>query len=145
MTTPSSNHVVTATVRVAASVMRVWQAITDPAELTLWYAPGSRWEIPALRVGAPVRFFNSETDIQHAVIERCAPPDELVLRWTPDQTLPTATLLNTYELRHDDGGTLVTISQTGYGSVPEAQRAAWIRADEGAFAAIASALAAHLR
>ena len=92
-----------------------------------------------------MRFFNSETDVQIANIERCAPPDELVLRWTPDPAMPTATLVNTYELRDDDRGTPVTISQTGYGSVPKGQRAAWIRADEGAFPAIASTLVGYLR
>ena len=145
MTMPTSDHVVSASVRVAAPVTRVWRAITEPGELIQWYAPGCRWEIPALRVAAPVRFFNSETDVQSAIIERCAPPRELVLRWTPDPAMPNITLVNTYELRSDEGGTLVTISQSGYASVPEGQRAEWIRADEGAFPAIASALAAHLR
>ena len=144
MTMPTSDHVVSASVRIPAPVTRVWRAITEPSELIQWYAPGCRWEVPALRVGAPVRFFNSETDVQSAIIERCAPPGELALRWTPDPALPTTTLLNTYELRSDEGGTLVTISQSGYSSVPEGQRAAWIRADEGAFPAIASAFAAHL-
>ena len=144
-TMPSADPVVSASVRVAAPVTRAWQAITDPAELILWYAPGCRWEILALAEGAPVRFFNTETDVQHAVIERCVPPNQFVLRWTPDPAMPTTTLLNTYELRGDEDATLVTVSQSGYGSVPEEQRAAWIRADEGAFTAIVSALAAYLR
>jgi uncharacterized protein YndB with AHSA1/START domain len=142
---PTSDHVVSASVRISAPLLRVWRAITEPGELIQWYAPGCRWEIPELKVGAPVRFYNSEADVQHAIIERCVPPEEFVLRWTPDPEMPATMLVNTYELRNDDGGTLVTISQSGYASVPEDQRAAWIRADEGAFPAIASALAAHCR
>jgi uncharacterized protein YndB with AHSA1/START domain len=141
----SSDHIVSVTVRVAARIERVWRAITAPDELIKWYAPGCRWEIPELRAGATVRFFNSETDVQSATILRCAPPTEFVLQWTPDATLPETHLINAYTLTEGEPGTSITLSQTGYASVPADQRAAWIRADEGAFPAIAEALVAYLR
>ena len=89
--------------------------------------------------------FNSESDIQSARIERCVPPDEFVLRWTPDPHLPGTMLVNSFLMRPNEHGTSVTIAQTGYASVPEGQRASWLEADEGAFPAIAAALAAYLR
>ena len=145
MKTDERDQVVSTTIRVAAPATRVWTAITVPDELIQWYAPGCRWEIPELREGATVRFFNSETDIQSATIERCVPPIDFVLRWTPDPTLPETTLVNSYSLSPIERGTEVTIAQTGYASVPEAQRASWIKSDQSAFPAIASALAAYLK
>ncbi len=142
--TDDHDQVVSATIRVSVAIARAWTAITDPDALIVWYAPGCRWDIPSLREGAALRFFNSETDIQHATIARCMPPSELVLRWTPDPSLPHTTLVNSYRLTSVEGGTSITIAQTGYASVPEAQRASWIASDRGAFPAIAAALAAYL-
>lgn len=137
-------HVVSTTVRIPVSPGRVWDAITSPDELIQWYAPGCRWDIPALRDGATIRFFNTDTDIQVATIARCVAPESLVLHWTPDASLPNTVLVNSYELRPYELGTSVTLAQTGYDSVPDAERAAWIQADEAAFPAIAAALAVHL-
>ena len=139
------DQVVSTTISVPAPVARVWTALTSPDALFEWYAPGCRWDIPELREGATVRFFNSETDIQSATIERCAPMTDLVLRWRPDPNLPDTTLVNSYSLTPFEGGTEVVIAQTGYASVPEAQRASWIEADQQAFPAIAAALAAFVR
>jgi uncharacterized protein YndB with AHSA1/START domain len=138
------DHVVSTATRVEAPASTVWSALTTPGELIQWYAPGCRWDIPELREGATVRFFNSETDIQSATIERCVPMTELVLRWRPDPNLPDTTLVNSYSLTPFDGGTEVVIAQTGYASVPAAQRASWIKADQQAFPAIAAALAAFV-
>ncbi|MBC7841640.1 MAG: SRPBCC domain-containing protein [Gemmatimonadaceae bacterium] len=136
--------VVSQHVRVAATPERVWEALTSPADLVRWYAPGCRWEIEALRVGASLRFFNTETDIQVATVEACLPPHRLTLRWIPDPALPSAQLLSSYVVRGDQHGSVVTLTQSGYESVPEAQRAMWIEADEGALPAIAASLVAHL-
>lgn len=145
MHTEEHDPVVSATIHVAAPATQVWAAITTPDALIQWYAPGCRWEIPELREGAAVRFFNSETDIQHATIERCVPPEELVLRWTPVPSLPGTTLVNSYLMSPVEHGTRVTIAQTGYSSVPEELRASWLKSDRSAFPAIAAALAAYLR
>ena len=138
-----TDHVVSATTRAAASAERIWKAISTPEELVQWYAPGCRWEITELRSGATVRFFNTDTDVQSAVIERCIPPQELTLRWTPDASQPLIQLVNSYTIRRIGEESEVTVSQTGYASVPSDQRASWIQADEGAFPAIAAALAEY--
>lgn len=138
-------RVISQIVEVAASPERVWNALTSPAELIRWYAPGCRWEIAALGVGETVRFFNSETDIQVALVEECLPPCRLVLRWIPDPALPSTSLSSTYVVHRSGDGSVVELQQSGYDSVPVAQRAAWIAADEGALPAIAAALVSHLR
>lgn len=135
---------VTQTVQVSATPGRVWRALTDPAELIQWYAPGCRWDIPTLAVGAPVRFFDSETDIQHATISALVPERRLALLWNPDASLPTSTLLTTYELHRTELGTVVSLRHSGYESVPVDQRTAWLGADRGAVPAILAALARHV-
>jgi uncharacterized protein YndB with AHSA1/START domain len=136
--------IVSQQVRVAATPERIWEALTSPAELVQWYAPGCRWEIDSLDIGASLRFFNTETDIQVATVEECLAPHRLMLRWVPDPALPAASLLSSYTI---DGGaheTEVTLAQSGYETVPETQRAMWIDADQRALPAIAASLVAHL-
>ena len=135
---------VTEALSVTATPDRVWRAITDPAELFQWYAPGCQWEIPLLAVGASVRFFNSATDIQPATIVEFVPARRLALRWRPDPSLPMATLCTTYALTPTDTGTTIVLEHGEYESVPEPQRAEWLAADRGAVPAILEALGRHV-
>jgi uncharacterized protein YndB with AHSA1/START domain len=132
------------TVRVAVAPGRVWSALTSPAELLQWYAPGCRWEIGSLERGATLRFFNTETNIQVAIVEESEAPHRLTLRWIPDPLAPATSLVSTYVVRAAEDGSIVEFTQCGYESVPAEERAAWIAADEGALPAIASALVVHL-
>ena len=136
--------VIAGTHSVTATPERVWRAITDPAELIQWYAPGCRWEVPDLAVGASVRFFNDPTDIQPATIVELVPVRRIALRWRPDPSLPAATLCTTYELTPTGTGTSILLRHEEYESVPESQRAEWMEADRGAVPAILAALGRHV-
>ena len=103
---------------IAAPRERVWRAITEPAQLERWYAPGCPWDIPALRVGATVKFYHTDTEILLATIEVVAPLRQLTLRWQPDQTHPATTLVTTFLLAEENGGTRMTIIEAGYESLP---------------------------
>lgn len=129
---------------IAAPPSRVWSALTDPAQLTQWYAPGCRWDVPALAPGVVVRFFNTETDVQRAYIEAAVPARELTLSWEilPDQ--PQIRLRNTFLLELHGSATQVTISQSGYNSLPAAEREAWWQQDQQALVAIANGLKSHV-
>ena len=120
---------------VKAPIERVWQAITQPEQLKKWYAPGCDWEIPRLQAGAPVKFHNTETDIQLATIEVVDAPRQLRLRWQADATNSEAALNNTFWLAEENGGTRVTITQTGYESLPADQRQSAARAEQSRFVA----------
>ena len=135
---------VASTVVINSPKSNVWRAITEPAELIQWYAPGCRWEIPELRAGAVLRFFNTETDILSATIEVVRPQKFLSMRWQPDNRFPSATLQNTYELDDEGDSTRVTIAQTGYETAPADVRQQWFQQDEQAFTAIAAALKNHV-
>ena len=131
-------------VLIDASPQRVWQAITDPAQLEQWYAPGCPWEIPALQTGATVKFHNTDTDIQLATIEVLEPLREFTLRWQLDPMHPGLTLSNSFRLEPENGRTRVTISQAGYDSLPEDMRQEQLDQDAAAYAAIVESLQNYL-
>lgn len=125
---------------IAASPERVWQALTDPAQLTQWYAPGCAWEILALKVGATIKFYNSDTDIQRATIEAVEPLLQLTLRWQLDPATPALTLVNTFRLAAEAAGTRVIATQAGYELLPEPLRQTQWEQDAGAYTAIVESL-----
>jgi uncharacterized protein YndB with AHSA1/START domain len=131
-------------VLIDATPQRVWQAITDPAQLEQWYAPGCAWEIPDLQEGATVKFHNTDTDIQLATIEVVEPLKELTLRWQLDPTHPGITLLNSFLLEEENGSTRVTVSQAGYESLPDGMREEQLRQDADAYIAIVESLKNYL-
>ena len=123
----------------------VWRAITDSAQLEQWYAPGCPWEIPALQVGATVKFYNTDTDIQLASIEAIEPLHQLTLRWQLDPTNPDLTLLNSFLLEEEeDDNTRVTVSQAGYEALPDGMRQQQLDQDADAYTAIAESLKSYL-
>lgn len=105
---------------VAVSLERAWRAVTEPKQLERWYAVGCPWEIPTLQVGATVKFYNTDTDIQQATITVVDPPSQFALRWS-EQGLLTA-----FRLEEENEGTRVTILETGYEALPEAERQQWV-------------------
>lgn len=123
---------------------RVWLALTAPEHLERWYAPGCPWVIPALEVGETVKFYNTETDIQLAVIEVVEAPHQFALRWQLDPMKPELTLLNTFFLEEESGGTRVIAIQAGYESLPENIRQGQFDQDVGAYTAIVESLKEHL-
>lgn len=122
----------------------VWRAVTEPNQLEQWYAPGCPWEIPNLQVGAVVKFYNTSTDIQVAKIEVVEPLHRFTLRWQPDPMYPAASSVNTFLVEDENGGTRVTVTQTGYESLPEDVRQQQIDQDAEAYMAIVESLKAYL-
>ena len=122
----------------------VWRALTDPAQLEQWYAPGCPWDIPALQAGATVKFHNTDADIQLATIEGVEPLKEFTLRWQLDPAHPGITLLNSFRLEEQNGNTRVTVSQTGYESLPDGMREEQVRQDAEAYTTIAESLKSYL-
>jgi uncharacterized protein YndB with AHSA1/START domain len=107
------------TIWVDAPTERVWQAITQPKHLEQWFAPGCPWEIPALKVGERIKFYNTPTEILQATIEVVDPPKQFTLRWHDDPTYPDSNMVTTFSLRPENGGTRATIIESGYETLPE--------------------------
>jgi len=129
-----------------APTERVWQAVTEPEQLNRWYATFYHWDIPALRVGETVKFFNKDnpSDVQVATIHVVDPPREFTLRWEPNPQYPEVTLVTSFLLQAENGGTRATILESGYENMPIAERQAWLDATGEGYTMSMENLKAHL-
>lgn len=116
---------------IAAPRERVWRAITDPAQLEMWFSPGTPWKLTALEVGG--RFFipdpetGEETNVQ--VIQVVDPPRRFVTQSLPSS--PGSAEVTAYLLQDEDHGTRLTITNSGYELLPEDGR--WSTMEQNAF------------
>jgi uncharacterized protein YndB with AHSA1/START domain len=114
------------TIWIDAPRERVWQAVTTAAGLDAWYAPGSTWDIPTLKMGANVKFHHVSSETLVATIDVLDPMDEFALRWQPDKTYPQLVLTTGFLLEDEEDGTRVTITECGYEALPEDLRQTWV-------------------
>lgn len=99
---------------------RVWKAVTEAEQLSLWYSPGSPWEIPLLQVGEPVFFHHSPNSYHagteivtlRAVIETIESLQRFAVRW--DSETSGISTVTTFILTEEKGGTIVTLTESGY-------------------------------
>jgi uncharacterized protein YndB with AHSA1/START domain len=100
------------TIWIAASRERVWQAITDPAQIEQWFSPGTEWRVS--EGGDRLSVYNPETDsdMYVQVIELVDPPYQLITRSEaePPET-PHTTI---WTLTEEQGGTRLRLTHTGY-------------------------------
>lgn len=131
---------------IAAPPERVWQAVTKAEQLDQWYATYYRWEIPALQVGTTVKFYNKDNyaDMQVATIAVVDPPREFTVHWQPDKEYPAMTLVTTFMLEEENGGTRATISESGYELLPDDVRQKWMDATGGGYTMSMKNLKAHV-
>lgn len=110
---------------------RVWAALTDPKLVEQWFSPGTRWEVTAPEVGGRLFVPDPETGAQLYVnvIELLDPPHRLVLR--SEATPPDVPHVTAYTLEEENGGTRLTLTDSGYELEPEDQR--WGKMEQNAF------------
>jgi uncharacterized protein YndB with AHSA1/START domain len=116
---------------IAAPRERVWRAIIDPAQVEAWFSPGTAWRLSALEVGGRLFVHNPETGAEmHAqVLELVDPPHRLVMRSVPE---PSGTSqVTAYTLQEEQGGTRLTVTNSGYELAPEEAR--WSAMEQNAF------------
>lgn len=113
------------TIWIDALQERIWQAVTEGKQLSRWYAPGSPWEIPELKAGATLYFhhspnpYHSGTEVvtMAAIIETLDAPHRFAMRWVDEPAMVTA-----FKLVAEDGGTRVTITESGYETRDQAKQ-----------------------
>lgn len=131
---------------------RVWRAISDPAQFGIWF--GVVFDGPFVG-GTHVtgRIVPTSVDDHVAAlqkphegkafelwVERIEPMHRFSFRWHPfavepgvDYSEEPATLV-AFELQEAPGGTLLTISESGFDRIPLARRAKAFTANEGGWA-----------
>jgi uncharacterized protein YndB with AHSA1/START domain len=117
---------------------RVWRAIANPEEFGHWF--GVKLE-GTFKPGAPIRGQITYPGYEHLtmemLVERIEPESYFSYRWHPnavdpaiDYTAEPATLVE-FRLEDADGGTLLTIVESGFDQIPLARRAEAFKSNDG--------------
>ena len=141
---------------------RVWRAISDAAEFGSWFGmaldgpfvAGTRVKarIVPTRVDPEVAKLQAPyagTDFE-IVVERVEPLQALAFRWHPYAVeagmnyAPEPMTLVTFELEDRPGGTLLTITESGFDRIPLARRAAAFKSNEGGWEMQTRLISKHL-
>src|ERR1700734_3319810 len=114
---------------------RVWRALSDAEEFGRWF--GVDFKGKSFIAGKPVRGQITYPGYEHIVmevsIERVLPERLLSWRWHPAAMDPSVdysqepTTLVVFELEEVDGGTLLTVVESGLDKIPLARRADVLR------------------
>lgn len=150
-TPPQGTDRIEKQVHVHAKRSRVWRAISDAGEFGAWF--GMKLDGPF----APGRTLSGRLTIpkyEHVTleirVERVEPESYFSYRWHPaalDQSLDyraePMTLVE-FRLTDADGGTLITIIESGFDQLPATRRAEAFRMNEGGWTSQSRKLAAYV-
>lgn len=103
-----------------ASRERVWRAITETEQIRQWWG-NDYWNIATLEVGATVEFGEADNPM-YATIAVLDPPREFSLQWPPQPQYHSIDVYTTFHLEEENGGTRVTVIETGFEALPESIR-----------------------
>jgi uncharacterized protein YndB with AHSA1/START domain len=113
-----------------ASRSRVWRALTNAEEFGNWF--GVKLEgktfVAGQRVQGRITYPGYEHLVFDVLIERVEPERVLSWRWHPAAIDPTvdyekeATTLVVFELKEVQGGTSLTVIESGFDNVPPSRR-----------------------
>jgi len=120
---------------------RVWRAISNAQEFGVWFLV--KLDGPFVQ-GAPIKGQIAHPGYEHLTmelkIERIQPESYLAYRWHPYAVDPAIdydtepTTLVEFHLEDADGGTLLTIVESGFDQIPLARRAEAFKKNDGGWA-----------
>lgn len=95
---------------------RVWKAITTSEQIRQWW--GDYWEITALEVGATIKF-GEPADLMLATVAVADSPREFKIQWPPQEQYHDIEMFTIFMLAEENGGTRVTVTETGFEALPD--------------------------
>jgi uncharacterized protein YndB with AHSA1/START domain len=98
-----------------AAPERVWQAITEKQQLEIWWSP-MKWHISSQEVGGNVEF-GEEGEYSTGRISVFDAPRVFQLDWESGFGFPALTTI--YRLEAENGGTMLTLTESGYEALPD--------------------------
>ena len=114
---------VSRTVHINAPVEKVWAAITEPEHLAQWFPQSATLEPAA--VGAAGAFTFEGYGTFPVVIEAVEPLKSISYRWGNDNAAPVpledASTVFTFTLTPVEGGTQLTVVETGFENLSDPQ------------------------
>ena len=118
------------TIEINAPPQRVWQALTDPAELSAWFKVIIEGRIAA---GSEVQMISTHAGYEGQRFKvwfvELTPPKRLVWQWYPGEVEATvdysreARTTVTFVLEPSGGGTRLILSETGFDDIALERRA----------------------
>jgi uncharacterized protein YndB with AHSA1/START domain len=121
---------------------RVWRALTDPVQFGQWF--GARMPagafVPGRIARAPITHPGYEHLTLEITIEKMEPERLFSWRWHPNAVDPKhdyakdPTTLVVFTLEEAEGGTLLTMVESGFDKVPSAYRATAFRSNRDGWA-----------
>ncbi|MGZ9819495.1 SRPBCC family protein [Peribacillus simplex] len=96
----------------------VWNAITNDENISKWYAPGSKWNIPKLKVGEKAIFV-----LMPSAHNNLKDNESISMSFTIQEVIPNKTfsyssdsdnLVFTFEIYPESEGTRVSINMDGF-------------------------------
>lgn len=123
-----------------ATRARVWRAIATPSEFGAWFGVDLS-EVPSFEPGRHISVAVTIPEYRHlrfeVTVEQVVPEQLLSFRWHPHPIRPQKdyasepTTLVAFELSDVDGGTLLTVVESGFDQIPLERRAEAFRGNEG--------------
>ncbi len=109
---------------------RVWRALSNAEEFGNWFGLALKGKsfTPGQRVQGQVTYPGYEHIVLDMLIERVEPEHLLSWRWHPAPVDPTVdyseepTTLVVFELEEVEGGTLLTVVESGFDKIPPSRR-----------------------
>jgi uncharacterized protein YndB with AHSA1/START domain len=134
----SLNHIQRSTF-IRAPRSRVWRALTDISEFCRWFS--AETDEPAFRPGAHIRLRSTYPGpyygMQFSVdVAEIVPEQTFSWRWHPGVKL-------TFRLENAEGGTLVTVTETGFDQLFASRRARVFEENDGGWKTQMAALERH--
>lgn len=130
---------------------RVWQALADAQEFGGWFGANLTGTFaPGARVSGRVTHPGYDHLTMELSVEQMVPERVLAWRWHPnaieadrDYSAEPATLV-VFELEEVDGGTLLTVTESGFDAIPPDRRAEAYRGNEAGWTAQMQAIDRHV-
>ena len=117
---------------------RVWRALTDAREFSEWFRVTLRGQFePGKEISGPVTYPGYEHLTMTALVERMEPERLFSFRWHPAALDPKVdyskepTTLVEFRLEDAPGGTLLTVTESGFHALPAARQGLAHEANSG--------------
>lgn len=118
---------------------RVWRALSNAEEFGDWFGVALKGKtfLAGQRLQAQITYPGYEHVVWDVVIERVEPERLLSWRWHPAAVEPSVdyskepTTLVVFELKEVEGGTLLSVVESGFDSVPPSRRLEAFRMNSG--------------
>lgn len=130
------------TIWIRAPRERVWQAITTAEQIQQWWG-GDHWAISKLEVGGIIQF-GDPNDLMTATIEVLDPPRQFTIQWPPQPQYHGILAHTIYTLEEENGGTRVTVRETGLEALPDDIRQQQIDRTETGYETVLAGLKQYL-